>query len=102
MLPFQTSQIFPAEVLKALNSYMRNPKAASLSDIKLAHALQKQDNFAHPYEVSLMELEGDKFKLENKVFQKLENRRTRIKCVELKSGKNYLVHKMAMVIPFNE
>ncbi|GAA5033155.1 metallopeptidase [Marivirga lumbricoides] len=102
MLPFQTSQIFPAEVLKALNSYMRNPKAASLSDIKLAQALQKQDNFAHPHEVSLMELEGDKFKLENKVFQKLENRRTRIKCVELKSGKNYLVHKMAMVIPFNE
>lgn len=102
MLPFQKVHIFPAEILKALNSYMRNPKAASLSDIRLAKALQNQDNSDNPLEVSLMDLRGDKFTLENKIFQKLEYRRTRIKCVELKSGKNYLVHKMAMVIPFTE
>lgn len=102
MLPFQNAQIFPPEVLKALNNYMRNPKAASLSDIRLAQALQKQDSSGNSLEVSLMELKGDKFKLEDKIFQKLEYRRTRIKCVELKSGKNYLVHKMAMVIPFTD
>ncbi|WNB17759.1 SprT-like domain-containing protein [Marivirga arenosa] len=99
MLPFQNTTIFPEEVLKALNLYMRNPKAASLSDIHLAKALKNHDPI-NPDEVSLLDVEkGQKFKLENRVFEKLESRRTRVRCKEIKSGKYYLVHKMAMIIP---
>ena len=101
MLPFQSSDIFPSNVLSALTKYMRNPKASSLSDINLAAALKVHDLDTNPSEVALMQLAaGVKFSLENKVFKKLEPRRTRIKCEEVKTGKKYLVHKMAMVIPF--
>ncbi len=100
MLPFQTEEIFPTNVLLALKRYMLNPKAASLSDIRLAQALRVYDEAENPLEICLTQiLEGGKFSLEKKVFKKLEHRRTRIKCVEVKTGKNYLVHKLAMVIP---
>lgn len=99
MKPFLLPEIFPEAVLGALTNYMRNPKAASLSDIRLANALRAFDP-VNPDEISLMELKtGQNFELENKVFQKIENRRTRARCKELKSGKYYLVHKMAMIIP---
>ncbi|MBK6265597.1 transcription elongation protein SprT [Marivirga sp. S37H4] len=100
MLPFQKPEIFPANILLALDKYMINPKAASLSDMKLAQALKLYDKVENPLEKSLMHLaEGEKFTLDQKIYQKLEPRRTRIKCVEVKTGRNYLVHKMAMVIP---
>ena len=99
MLPFQTNDIFPEAILKALNSYMINPKAASLSDIHLAKALKAYDP-KNPDEISLIELrQGQKFMLENRLFEKQESRRTRVRCKEVKSGKYYLVHKMAMIIP---
>lgn len=99
MLPFQKVEIFPQEILKALNLYMINPKAASLSDIRLAKALKAYDP-VNPDEISLLELEqGQKFLLENRLFEKQETRRTRVRCKEVNSGKFYLVHKMAMIIP---
>lgn len=99
MLPFQNTAIFPETILRALNLYMNNPKAASLSDIRLASALKAYDPI-NPNEISLLELaHGQKFKLENRLFEKQETRRTRVRCKEVKSGKYYLVHKMAMIIP---
>ncbi|WP_375580106.1 transcription elongation protein SprT [Marivirga tractuosa] len=99
MLPFQTPDIFPEGILKALNFYMVNPKAASLSDIRLAKALKAFDP-VNPDEISLLELsQGQKFMLENRLFEKQETRRTRVRCKEVNSGKYYLVHKMAMIIP---
>jgi hypothetical protein len=99
MLPLQADAIFPEGILKALNSYMLNPKAASLSDIRLAKALKAYDP-VNPDEVSLLELRhGQQFTLENRLFEKQETRRTRVRCREVKSGKYYLVHKMAMIIP---
>lgn len=101
MKPFMSAEIFPDAVLGALSNYMLNPKAASLSDIRLAKTLRDFDP-ASPNEISLMELKtGQIFELENKVFQKIENRRTRARCKELKSGKYYLVHKMALIIPIS-
>lgn len=99
MLPFQSADIFPEGILKAVNRYMINPKAASLSDLYLAKALKVYDP-QNPDELSLLELEkGQKFSLENRVFEKGETRRTRVRCKEVQSGKYYLVHKMAMIIP---
>ncbi len=100
MLPFQNPEIFPSNVLSAVIKYMINPKASSLSDINLAAALKVHDVNVNPMEIALMQLDqGVKFSLENKVFRKLESRRTRIKCEEVNTGKKYLVHKMAMVVP---
>jgi hypothetical protein len=99
MLPFQSSEIFPENILQALKAYMINPKAASLSDIRLAKALKVYDP-KNPDEISLLELaHGQKFMLEKRLFEKQETRRTRVRCKEVKSGKFYLVHKMAMIIP---
>jgi hypothetical protein len=99
MLPFQTTYIFPEAVLEALDHYMLNPKAASLSDIRLAKALKAYDP-TNPDEISLLELQqGQSFKLENRLFEKQETRRTRVRCKEIKTGKYYLVHKMAMIVP---
>lgn len=99
MLPFQSQDIFPQPILHALNIYMMNPKAASLSDIRLAKALKSYDP-VNPNEISLLELKlGQRFMLENRLFEKHETRRTRVRCKEVNSGKYYLVHKMAMIIP---
>ena len=97
MMPFLSEDIFSAAVLKELKRHMRNPKASSQSDLKLCQALRKQEK---GYEAlpQLSDLSvGDTFKLENRIFQVLEFRRTRVRCQEIASKKNYLVHKLAEV-----
>lgn len=97
MLPFLSDSIFPEDVLKPLKRYMANPKASSMSDVHLATALKQYDEQEEGF-VSISELAtGDVFRLKKRTFKKLETRRTRYLCQDLRNSKNYLIHKTAMV-----
>lgn len=89
MLPFINPEVFPNELLPLIASYIKNPKASTDSDIKLALALKQYDK---PNDKNyIFELpQGSLFYFKESVFKKGLKRRVRIECVELKSKKNYL------------
>lgn len=104
MEPFLSEEIFPEQVLLKLKAHMINPKASSQSDIKLAAVLSSFDEHADIKQgIALNNLKtGSTFVLEDKTFQSIESRRTRVRCKEITTGKHYLVHKLALVIPVSE
>ncbi len=96
MLPVLTNDIFPDDVLKKIARYIKNPKASSCNDHELSMALSKFDE--EPAGLFLTELPfGSTFKLRNRLFKKDVLRRTRFVCIELTSGKKYLIAKSAQV-----
>ncbi|MFY0653253.1 MAG: transcription elongation protein SprT [Cyclobacteriaceae bacterium] len=99
MLPILNDKIFPDGLLRALASHMRNPKASSTSDKLLYKALMEYDE--NNGAILLAELEiGSTFLFNKRIYKKLEKRRTRSLCVEMKSNKKYLVSETASVKPF--
>jgi hypothetical protein len=98
MLPFLNNDIFPNDTLPYLAQYLKNPKAATGSDVQLSIALKKYD--APSDTISLFELEkGNRFKLRNKNFILGEKRRTRYECLEQNNNRKYLIHQNAEVKP---
>jgi hypothetical protein len=97
MSPMLNIEIFPVDIYKVLAKHMLNPKASSQSDIKLVRVLAAYDKKA----LGTLTLDkissGELFELNNKVFKKIEKKRTRSVCIELNSGKRYLVSEMAPV-----
>lgn len=97
MLPFLNNFVFPNDILPYLAQYLKNPKAATGSDIQLSIALKKYD--APSDNTYLSELStGDKFKLRNKTFILGGKRRTRYECDEVGTKKKYLIHMNAEVV----
>lgn len=94
--PVLNEEIFPRLVLQAIQNYFKDPKASSCSDPILYNVLRK---FDHPSdEVSLKSLKiGDKFDFNGRHFQKLEIKRTRSVCKEIKTGRKYLISQIASV-----
>lgn len=89
MLPFLNPEIFPKELLPLVANYIKNPKASTDSDIKLALALKKftiDSGKNYIFELPL----GSLFYFKDSIFRKGTKRRVRIECVELKSKRNYL------------
>ena len=96
MLPFLNNDVFPNDTLPYLAQYLKNPKAATGSDVQLSIALKKYD--APTDTISLFELSlGNQFKLRNKTFILGEKRRTRYECMDQKTNKKYLIHQNADV-----
>jgi hypothetical protein len=95
--PVLNSETFPDKVLGALRNYISNPKASSCSDPNLAEAIRSFDK--EKPEISLVNLpQGERFYFQNRIFIKEELRRTRYVCQEVKTGKKYLIPKIAEVI----
>jgi hypothetical protein len=96
MLPFLNNLVFPNDLLPYLAHYLKNPKAATGSDAKLAIALKKYD--APNDKTYLFQLEkGTHFQLQNKSFILGNKRRTRYECVEVGTKRKYVVHMNAEV-----
>jgi SprT protein len=99
--PILNSETFPDKVFFALKKYISNPKASSCSDPSLTEAIRSFDK--DKPEISLIKLgQGEKFYFQNRVFIKEELRRTRYVCQEVKTGKKYLIPKIAEVIKVDE
>lgn len=96
MLPFLNNFVFPNDVLSYLAQYLKNPKAATGSDVQLSLALKKYD--APNDNTYLYQLKkGDRFQLRNKYFILGDKRRTRYECIEITTNKKYVVHMNAEV-----
>lgn len=97
LLPFVGKSIFPPDVEKALQTYLRNPAASTCTDPRLYKALSRYDapeeGRVHADEVAV----GQQFLLGNRTFTKLEQLRTRSRCKEKASGRIYFVQGIALV-----
>ena len=99
LTPVLNEEIFPAEILTALQKYMQNPKAATMSDIALYAAIKKYDtNEPVDNKVQLLHLdEGKNFVFQNRTFIKGTVRRTRVLCTEKNSQRLFTIPAHAMV-----
>jgi len=94
--PMLHESIFPKPLLEALRNYFRNPKASSCSDPRLYQLLKKYDTNCDS--ILLKEIgTGEKFYFNEKLFLKLEKKRTRSVCQDINSGKKYLISEIAEV-----
>ena len=88
-----TDLVFPKDVLLPLKRYLINPKASTGADIFLSREVRKYDLQATNHVVTyLSDIKvGDHFTLRGRQFQKESTRRTRILCLEVKTGRKYLI-----------
>lgn len=98
MDPFLKLQIFPADVIKALNLYMSNPAASSCTDINLFRTLKNYDQIKS----ELLHIEDIPYNsvfhyTNGRQFRKGKKLRKRYECIELTSEKKYLFHPLAEV-----
>ncbi|MEO9481969.1 MAG: SprT-like domain-containing protein [Ekhidna sp.] len=95
--PLLTEKNFPKNVLSALQRYFKNPKASSCSDPVLYQILKQFDEPSN--KVLLKDIPiGEAFAFNHKTFVKLEKKRTRSVCQEVKSKRKYLISDLAEVV----
>lgn len=97
MNPFLTPEIFPLEVFAALRSYMKNPAAASCTDLKLLRVLKLHDEESDSVFLERLPVNSLFIFNDNRIFKKGEKIRKRIKCLEVKSGTVYLFNPLTEV-----
>lgn len=91
LIPFLGKGVFPADVEKALYSYLHNPAASTCTDPNLYKALYHYDEHKPGYKLVGDMLPGQLFETEDgRTFEKIEDLRTRSKCRDIKTGKIYL------------
>jgi SprT protein len=97
MLPLLNTDSFPDDVLRVLAKHMKNPKASTSADHKLVKVLAQYDSSKETVlTLDSIPLEGE-FMLRKRSFKKLEIKRTRSLCLDLKNGKRYLIPEIAEV-----
>ena len=98
MLPILNTSVFPDNILKPLARYLKNPAATTHANIPLLQALRKYNDVSIENMSILADLEiGEQFTFQKRVFQKIQTKRTRVVCRELKSNRNYLISAIAEV-----
>ena len=99
MSPLLTDLVFPKDVLLPLKRYLVNPKASTGADIFLSKEVRKYDLQGAKQEVTyLSDIKiGDHFMLRGRQFQKESLRRTRSLCLEVNTGRKYLISSNAEV-----
>jgi len=91
MQPVMDMQIFPDDLQHALKMHLKDPMATSFSDSRLTSLFRKYD-LENANHLLLSQIkEGNTFLIRNKLFRKGKLVRTRVLCVEIKTGKKYLV-----------
>ncbi|MTI32439.1 transcription elongation protein SprT [Xanthovirga aplysinae] len=96
--PLLKPEIFPEDLLKALITHMRSPKASSTTDHQLCKILKNyNEGSAAPLNyLSDMGI-GEEFTFQGRRFKKEAKKRTRSLCLEVSTGKRYLISEMATV-----
>jgi hypothetical protein len=97
MYPLMHEQVFPSDVLQALQTYMQDPAATSCSDLNLLRSLRRYDTNGVMYvedlpENCIFELKSGKTFIKGKKIRKLFH------CREVHTSHVYHVHPMAEVV----
>ena len=99
-----TDRIFPEEVSAALHRHMRRPSASSCSDMNLYRVLNEFDPAADTLllegiaEGKSFRIAGSRSKHAREVFIKGEKRRTRFRCFQMQSKREYFIHALCKVV----
>ena len=100
LLPYLRSDIFPEDVIMALQRHLQHIKASSTADHNLAKVMKRYDkNSSGEQTLTVEELpENSIFQLKNGLtFKKGPKRRTRYQCECLDNGQTYTVSGLAEV-----
>ncbi|WP_209329673.1 transcription elongation protein SprT [Lunatimonas salinarum] len=99
MEPMLVREVFPMDVLVPLRRHMSNPKASAGADLFLMKELMKYDSGERgESEMLLSDLVlGQRFLFKERLFEKLESRRTRVLCEEVGTGRHFLISGHASV-----
>jgi SprT protein len=95
--PLLNTDVFPEPVLHTLLSYFKNPKASSCSDPKLQMILKQFDRPNGKVFLKALTI-GSEFLFNQRHFRKLQKRRTRSLCLELKTNRRYYISEIAEVV----
>ena len=95
--PLLAAEIFPVEILSALNNYFVNPKASTFSDDMLVEILRKYDKHTDGLVNLSQIIHGAQFTLRHRKFIKGVKKRTRYVCKDVPTGRNYLISGIARV-----
>lgn len=87
---FLNTDIFPVDVLYVLRKHMQNPLASANADIELYKVLMNYNSNTENKALVEYLNDGDKFEYDNKLYQRIAQKRKRIECLELSTGKKYL------------
>jgi len=88
--------LFPEDINKVLSLYLLNPKASTLTDVRLSTVLRRYDKEKGTTITDI--LEGDKFIASNgKEFKKGKKLRKRFSCTQKDTNRVYLFHPLAEV-----
>lgn len=102
MNPFFIKEVFPADLQKAINSYLENPAASSCSDLNLFRALKKYDAASNAIAVEALAMKTIFQLKDGRTFRKDELVRKRFKCLEINTKRVYLFSPLAEVYPVKE
>lgn len=102
MLPLLNPAVFPKELLPALATHFKSPKASSSADARLDRELSRYDETVRGVFVEELP-EGALFAYrEKRIFKKGSKRRKRYECLELETKRNYLFQPNARVMPISD
>lgn len=101
LIPVLEHPTFPEDIKKVLKRTLNNLKASSCTDINLYRVLKAYDSKTD--KSLLEEIENNSlFQLNTKSYRRGRLRRSRYECMEIQSGKLYLVHRLAEVDVLSE
>lgn len=91
MQPLLNTTIFPESLLIPLTQYMQNPAASSVSFMPLAAALRGFDDIQEEGHELAQIAVNQTFEFRGKTYQKIENRRTRVLCMEVATQRRFTI-----------
>ncbi|WP_366512708.1 transcription elongation protein SprT [Lunatimonas sp.] len=99
MVPMLVREVFPLDILVPLRRHLANPKASAGADLFLMKELRKYDSADNGDTGMLLSdlVLGQRFLFKNRLFEKLESRRTRVLCEEVGTGRRFLISGHASV-----
>jgi hypothetical protein len=96
--PLMNENHFPPDILQELKIHMRNPKASSDSDLNLTRILHRYNRGFNPDKKYLESvLPGEKFLFQGRIYLKIENKRTRALCRDVRSGREFLIPGLSSI-----
>lgn len=98
--PFIEAGIFPTEVEQSLIKSLNKGSASSCTDLELYRSLKQYDPDQEKKFTVEQIPEGTHFVIGgNKIFKKGPQSRKRFRCLNVKNGREYMVHPLAEVKP---
>jgi len=100
----ENEKLFPADVFSALKTHAFSPSAASCSDLNLSRVLEKYNSDSETILLekiaigSSFRMAHSKNKYSEEVYTKGEKKRTRFKCIHMRTKREYLVHALCKVV----